>query len=153
MVVGMTLVIYLASKSIPKAVIMVVFGIIMGNLGVDATSGAHRFTFGILELNDGIGLIPMVMGLFGISEVLLNVEENIKRELFTKRVKGLLPTKQDWKDSGGPIARGSVLGFLLGVLPGGGAFISSFVSYALEKRLSKHPAKFGKGAIEGVAGP
>jgi len=153
MVVGMTLVIYLASKSIAKALIMVVVGIILGNVGIDHTSGAERFTFGILELNDGIGLIPLVMGLFGISEVLLNVEQSLKREILTRKVKGLLPTRQDWRDSAGPIARGSVLGFLLGVLPGGGAFISSFISYALEKKISKHPEEFGKGAIEGVAGP
>ena len=153
MVVGMTLVIYLASKSISKALMMVVLGLILGNVGIDVISGAHRFTFGILALHDGLGLIPVIMGLFGISEVLLNVEQSLKREIFTRRVKGLLPTKQDWKDSTGPIARGSILGFLLGVLPGGGAFISSFVSYALEKKLSKHPEKFGKGAIEGLAGP
>ena len=112
-----------------------------------------RFTFGRMELLDGVGLVPIVMGLFGISEVLLNIEQVVQRDVFKTKIKGLLPTAKDWKDSAGPIARGSVLGFFLGILPGGGAVISSFISYALEKRISKHPESFGKGAIEGVAGP
>jgi putative tricarboxylic transport membrane protein len=153
MVMGMTLLIYLASGSIPKALMMAVFGIILGTVGIDATSGAQRFNFGILELNEGIGLVPLVMGLFGISEVLLNVEQSLKREIFQTKIKGLFPTREDWKKSAAPIARGSVLGFFLGVLPGGGALISSFVAYAIEKKISKHPEEFGKGAIEGVAGP
>lgn len=153
MVLGMTILIYLASGSISKGFIMAVFGFILGSAGIDATSGAQRFTFGILELNDGIGLVPLVMGLFGVSEVLLNVEQSLKREIFKAPLKGLLPSWQDWRDSAKPIARGSILGFFLGILPGGGALISSFVSYAIEKRFSKHPDKFGKGAIEGVAGP
>jgi len=153
MVLGMTTLIYLASGSIPKALMMAVVGIILGSVGIDATSGAQRFTFGILELNDGIGIVPLVMGLFGISEVLLNVEQSFKRDIFKTRLKGLLPSRQDWKESAKPITRGSILGFFLGILPGGGALISSFVSYAMEKRVSKHPEKFGQGAIEGVAGP
>ena len=102
---------------------------------------------------DGVGLVPIVMGLFGISEVLLNIEQVIRREVFTTKIKGLLPTAKDWLDSKGALARGSLIGFFLGILPGGGAVISSFISYAVEKRLSKHPERFGKGAIEGVAGP
>ncbi len=153
MVLGMTLLIYLASGSIPKALMMAVFGIILGLIGIDPLSGAQRFTFDILELNDGIGLVPMVMGLFGISEVLLNVEQSLRREIFQTKIRGLLPTLQDWKNSTGPITRGSLLGFFLGILPGGGALISSFVSYAIEKRVSKNPERFGQGAIEGVAGP
>jgi putative tricarboxylic transport membrane protein len=93
------------------------------------------------------------MGLFGVSEVLINVEQSLKRELTKDKIKGLLPTRRDWKDSAAPIARGSVLGFFLGILPGGGAVTSSFISYAIEKRMSRHPERFGKGAIEGVAGP
>ena len=153
MVLGMTLLIYLASGSIPKALMMAIFGLVLGSVGIDGTSGAQRFTFGILELNDGIGLVPLVMGLFGISEVFLNVEHTLKREIFTQKIKGLLPSKQDWKDSAGPITRGSILGFFLGILPGGGALIASFVAYAIEKRISQNPDKFGKGAIEGVAAP
>jgi putative tricarboxylic transport membrane protein len=153
MVLGMTLLIYLASGSIPKALMMAVLGVVLGIIGIDPTSGVQRFTFNILELNDGIGLVPLVMGLFGVSEVLLNVEQSLKREIFQTKIRGLLPNLDDWRKSAGPIARGSVLGFFLGILPGGGALISSFVSYAMEKKLSKTPERFGQGAIEGVAGP
>ena len=153
MILGMTLLIYLTSGSIPKALMMGVLGLILGVIGIDPISGAQRFTFNVLELSDGIGLVPLVMGLFGISEVLLNVEQDLKREIFQTKIRGLLPNLQDWRESAGPIARGSVLGFFLGVLPGGGALISSFVAYAMEKRISRTPEKFGQGAIEGVAGP
>ncbi len=153
MMLGMTLLIYLASGSIPKALMMAVLGIVLGIVGIDPTSGVQRFTFQVLELNDGIGLVPLVMGLFGISEVLLNVEQSLKREIFQTRIQNLLPNLQDWKKSAGPITRGSVLGFFLGILPGGGALISSFISYAIEKKISRHPEEFGHGAIEGIAGP
>ena len=153
MVLGMTMLIYLASGSVPKAMMMALVGVLVASVGMDATSATQRFTLGILELNDGIGLIPLAMGLFGISEVLINVEQGLRRELAKERIKGLLPTRQDWKDSTAPIARGSLLGFLFGILPGGGGVTSSFISYAVEKRVSRHPEKFGKGAIEGVAGP
>ena len=153
MVLGMTMLIYLASGSIPKALMMAVLGVVLGIIGIDPTSGVQRFTFGILELNDGIGLVPLVMGLFGVSEVLLNVEQSLKREIFQTKIRGLFPNLDDWRKSAGPIARGSVLGFFLGILPGGGALISSFVAYAMEKKISKTPEQFGQGAIEGVAGP
>ena len=153
MVLGMTLLIYLASGSIPKALMMAILGVVLGIIGIDPTSGVQRFTFNILELNDGIGLVPLVMGLFGISEVLLNVEQGLKREIFQTKITGLFPNLNDWRKSAGPIARGSVLGFFLGILPGGGALISSFVAYAMEKKLSRTPERFGQGAIEGVAGP
>jgi len=153
MVLGMTMLIYLASGSVPKAMMMALVGVLVASVGMDATSATQRFTLGILELIDGIGLIPLAMGLFGISEVLINVEQGLKRELAKEKIKGLLPTRQDWKDSTAPIARGSLLGFLFGILPGGGGVTSSFISYAVEKRVSRHPEKFGKGAIEGVAGP
>ena len=116
-------------------------------------TGATRFTFDIVELSDGIGLVPVVMGLFGISEVLLNVEQSIERSVFETKIKNLFPTLKDWADSIWAILRGTVIGFFLGVLPGGGAVISSFVSYAVEKKVSKHPEKFGTGVIAGVAGP
>ncbi len=153
MMLGMTMLIYLTSGSIPKALMMGALGVVLGIIGIDPTSGAQRFTFNVLELNDGIGLVPLVMGLFGISEVLLNVEQGVKREIFQAKIRGLFPNLQDWKDSAAPITRGSILGFFLGILPGGGALISSFVSYAMEKKISRHPEKFGTGAIEGVAGP
>jgi putative tricarboxylic transport membrane protein len=153
MVLGVTVLIYLAHGSMPKALIMAAIGIVLGLIGLDSITAVQRFTFNQLDLLDGVGLVPIVMGLFGISEVLLNIEQIIRREVFETSIKGLLPTKQDWKDSAGPIARGSLLGFLLGILPGGGGVISSFLSYAVEKKISKHPERFGKGAIEGVAGP
>jgi putative tricarboxylic transport membrane protein len=153
MVLGLTILIYLAHGSMPKALIMAAFGIVLGLIGMDSITAKPRFTFGKMDLLDGVGLVPIVMGLFGISEVLLNIEQVIRRDVFKTTIKGLLPTARDWKDSTGPIARGSILGFFLGILPGGGAVISSFLSYALEKRLAKHPARFGHGTIEGVAGP
>ena len=113
-----------------------------------------RFTFGFFQLQEGIGIVPLVMGLFGISEVFINLSQiKAERETFTTKLRDLLPNREDWRKSAVPIGRGSLLGFFLGILPGGGAIISSFVSYALEKRLSKDSSRFGKGAIEGVAGP
>jgi len=153
MVLGLTVLSFMTSGSIVRALMMAAFGLILGTIGLDFISGLARFTFDIPELLDGIGLVPVVMGLFGISEVLLNIEVKIKREIFTTKVKGLLPTLQDWAQSIWAILRGTLIGFFLGILPGGGAVISSFVSYAIEKRVSKHPEKFGKGAIEGVAAP
>jgi putative tricarboxylic transport membrane protein len=151
---GLTILIYLASYSMVRAIMMALFGIMLGCVGLDSEYGAARFTFAVPELMDGIGLAPFVMGLFGISEVFLNIEENIKdRMTLVTKIKGIFPDLKDWKDSIMPIGRGSVLGFLLGILPGGGAVISSFVSYALEKKISKHPERFGHGAIEGVAAP
>jgi putative tricarboxylic transport membrane protein len=153
MVLGLTILVYLAHGSMPKALIMAAIGIVLGLVGLDSINARPRFTFERLELIDGVGLVPIVMGLFGVSEVLINIEQAIRREIFETKIRGLLPSARDWRDSLGPMARGSLLGFFLGILPGGGAVISSFISYAIEKRVSKHPEKFGKGAIEGVAGP
>ena len=151
---GLSILIYLASGSILKAVIMALAGLFLGLIGTDLITGNVRFTFGNITLMDGIGMVPVVMGLFGIAEVLDNLEKTIgERAIFQTSFSNLLPNKEDWKRSIGPIARGSVLGFFLGILPGGGAIISSFTSYAVEKRISRHPEEFGKGAIEGVAGP
>jgi putative tricarboxylic transport membrane protein len=123
-------------------------------MGQDPFSASPRFVFGIPELMDGIGLVPIVMGLFGISEVFLNIEQGLeKRDIFGVKIKNLLPSLQDWKNSIGPILRGSIAGFFIGVIPGGGVIIASFTSYAMEKKFSKHPERFGTGMIEGVAGP
>lgn len=152
--VGLIIIVYLASGSIPKALIMATFGILAGCLGMDPITGIHRFTFGLIEFFDGIGIAPVAMGLFGISEVLMNIEREIQtRDIYKTTIRGLLPDLKDWAESKWPIARGTLIGFFLGILPGGGPMISSFVSYGVEKRCSKHPEKFGKGAIEGVAGP
>ena len=153
MLLGLVIVTFLAGSSMPKALLMAAFGLFLGLIGMDIMTATPRFTFDMYFLMDGVGLVPVVMGLFGVSEVLLNVESKLKREIFETRIKGLLPNRKDWRDSAWPIIRGSVIGFFLGILPGGGAVISSFVSYGMEKKLSRHPEKFGTGVIEGVAGP
>ena len=132
---------------------MACVGIFLGTIGTDNISGIERFTYRSYTLMDGIGLIPVIMGLFGISEVLLNIDEASRQEIYPTRLSHLLPTWRDWKDSILPIIRGTLIGFFLGVLPGGGAVIASFASYAVEKKVSRQPERFGSGAIEGVAGP
>ncbi|HXZ34464.1 MAG TPA: tripartite tricarboxylate transporter permease [Thermodesulfobacteriota bacterium] len=154
LVLGLTLLIYLAHGSMIKALMMACVGLLMSFIGLDNISGYERFTYGIATLEDGLGLVPVAVGVFGLGEVLSNIEESVgKRVIFQTKISNLLPNLQDWKDSAMPIARGTVFGFLLGILPGGGHVLASFASYAIEKRFSKHPEKFGQGAIEGVAGP
>ena len=153
MVFALTMLAYFARGSMVKAIIMAVFGIGVSQIGMDVVTGKVRFTFGMTPLEDGVGLVPLVMGLFGIGEILTNLEQLGGVEVFKAKIKGLFPNLKDWRDSAGPILRGSFLGFFLGVLPGGGGIISTFLSYALEKRISKRPETFGTGAIEGVAGP
>ena len=153
MCTGLVIVTYLAQGSVLKAIMMGLVGIILGSIGLDLISGFPRFTFGINELTDGVGIVPLVMGLFGVSEILENLEGNLQREVFKTRIRNLWPSFKDWMEAKWAIVRGSIIGFVLGILPGGGAVISTFVSYAVEKKISKHPEKFGKGAIEGVAGP
>ncbi len=153
MILGVILLTFLAGDSMPRALCMAAFGIFLGSIGMDVLSGMERFTFGVPILIDGVGLVPVAMGLFGISEVLLNLEISLKKEVFETTLKGLLPNLQDWRQSFWPVIRGAVVGFLLGILPGGGGILASFTSYALEKKFSRHPERFGQGAIEGVAGP
>ena len=153
MIMGLVILTYLAQKSMAKSLMMAGVGVVAGVVGLDTMTGLPRFTFGVSDLLDGIGIAPLAMGLFGVSEILLNVEKTIKQGVVVSQVKNLLPSRQDWKESFAPIMRGSFLGFLLGILPGGGAVLSSFISYSTEKRVSKTPEKFGHGAIAGVAGP
>ncbi len=136
-----------------KGLIMVGLGVLLGTVGLDPIMGSPRFTYGVYKLSEGFEFILVAMGLFGIAEVLVNVEQTITAEVFETKIRGLLPNRAEWREAAAPIARGSLLGFFIGVLPGGGAVISSFISYALEKKLSRHPERFGKGAIAGVAGP
>jgi putative tricarboxylic transport membrane protein len=150
---GLTLVSYLSQGSMTKALIMSTLGLLAGSIGMDPISGEERFVYGILTLRDGLGLVPVAMGLFGIAEVLENLTTIGQHAVYETKIKGLLPNLKDWKDSLWPIARGSGLGFFLGILPGPGPVIASFVSYAVEKRVSRYPEKFGTGVIEGVAGP
>ena len=153
LVLGLMMVGYLAGASMTKGLMMACLGLLLGTVGLDPIMGTQRFTYGIFKLSEGFEFILVAMGLFGIGEVLVNVEQTIKAEVFETKLRGLLPNREEWRMSAAPIARGSLLGFFIGVLPGGGAIISSFISYALEKKLSKHPERFGKGAIEGVAAP
>ncbi len=153
MCMGLIIVTYLAQGSILKAIMMALVGIILGSIGLDIITGLPRFTFGINELTDGVGIIPLVMGLFGISEIFQNLEESLEREIFKTRIKNLWPSLKDWVQAKWAIVRGSIIGFLLGILPGGGAVISTFVAYAVEKKVAKDPERFGRGAIEGVASP
>jgi putative tricarboxylic transport membrane protein len=153
MIVGITVLTYLSSGSMIKALMMAGVGLILSGVGGDTISGQYRFTFNIQSLLDGVGVVPVAMGLFGISEVLLNLETEVKRDILTTKVKNLFPSLKDWAESIWSIVRGTLLGFFLGIIPGGGAVIASFASYAIEKKVSKHPEEFGKGAIQGVAGP
>ena len=153
MCLGLVIVSFLARGSMLKAMMMVSIGLFLGSIGTDIMTGSPKFTFGIKSLMDGVGLIPVIMGLFGISEVISNIEEGVKRDIFKTKISHLFPNRREWKDSIKPIVRGTILGFFLGILPGGGAVVSSFTSYAVEKKFSKYPEKFGTGVIEGVAGP
>jgi putative tricarboxylic transport membrane protein len=153
MVFGLIAATVLARGSLIKAIAMVVFGLLLGIIGTDVNSGVLRFTFGIPELSDGIGFVVVAMGMFGTAEIIANLDLKDKREVFLSKVTHLYPTKQDLKRAWAPIMRGTLLGSCLGILPGGGALLSSFGAYTMEKKLSSHPEQFGKGAIEGVAGP
>jgi putative tricarboxylic transport membrane protein len=150
---GVTMVTYLCKGSLVKGIIMALAGLAVSVVGVDPITGASRFTMGINVLMDGIGMVPAAMGMFGIAEVLTNIEQGMRQEVFTTRIKGLLPSLRDWKDSTWPIIRGGMIGFSMGILPGSGTVIPTFISYTVEKRLSHHPEKFGTGTIEGVAAP
>ena len=154
MCLGLSLVTYLTQGSVLRGLAMAGLGLFLSLVGQDVITGQARFAFGLQGLVDGVGLVPLVMGLFGVSEVLLNLEKMYeKREVLKTRFRDLFPNREDWRKSAMPIGRGTLIGFFLGILPGGGSVISSFVSYATEKKVSKHPEQFGKGAIEGVAGP
>jgi putative tricarboxylic transport membrane protein len=152
MVLGLVVLTFLTQGSMAKALLMACVGAVLGLIGLDSITAQPRLTFDRPELYDGIGLVPVVMGLFGIAEVLHNLERPIAREVIKTKLSQLWPNRAEWGASAAPVARGTVLGFFLGILPGGGAVICSFASYALEKRLSKTPERFGRGAIEGVAG-
>jgi putative tricarboxylic transport membrane protein len=144
----------LSGGSLVQAVLMVGLGLALGTVGMEPISGVSRFTFGSLGLSQGIELPPVAMGLFGIAELLVLAESRggLPRALVV-RLRELLPTRREWRRAGGPIVRGSLLGFLVGLIPGPAAVLSTFLSYALERRLSRHPEEFGRGAVEGVAGP
>jgi putative tricarboxylic transport membrane protein len=153
MVLGLIAATVLAHGSLIKAIAMVILGLLLGLVGTDVNSGVARFSFGVSELSDGIGFVSVAMGVFGFAEIINNLEQKEEREVFTKKVTGLLPTWRDIRDSAPSILRGTALGSFLGILPGGGALLASFAAYTLEKKVSKNSANFGKGAIQGVAAP
>ncbi|MDR6954351.1 TctA family transporter [Ancylobacter sp. 3268] len=153
MVLGLVASVSLASGSVIKALAMVVLGILFGLSGQDVYTGTPRFTFDIVELADGIEFVALAMGLFGLVEIVRNLEDEHSRSVLVQKVQGLMLSKDDVKRIIAPVLRGTVLGSFLGILPGGGAMLSSFAAYSIEKRVSKHPQQFGRGAIEGVAGP
>jgi putative tricarboxylic transport membrane protein len=154
MCLGMTLVIYLAQKSFLNGLIMAGLGMIFGTVGMDIFTTEVRFALGITEIMEGIDLVPLLMGLFGISEVMINMEREVGHEIIrSARFRDLFPNLQDWVNSRLAILRGTLIGFFLGVIPGGGVILASFTSYAVEKKFSAHPEKFGTGIIEGVASP
>jgi putative tricarboxylic transport membrane protein len=153
LLMGLFILAYMSGGSMLKTLAMAVFGLMLGMIGIDIMSGYTRFSYGIVELGDGVGIVPVAVGLFGVSEILLNAGQAVARDVQRPKLRDLIPSREEFRLSMGPIARGSLLGFLIGIIPGSAHIISSFVSYGIERRLSKHPERFGKGAIEGVAGP
>jgi TctA family transporter len=153
MVLGLIGSVVLAHGSLVKAIGMILLGLLLGIVGTDVNSGVQRFDFGIPELSDGLGITGVAMGLFGFAEIILNLETTEKRELVARKVKGLLPSLAQLRAAAPAVLRGTGIGSILGLLPGGGAMLSSFAAYALEKKISKTPHEFGRGAIQGVAAP
>src|SRR5262245_2812689 len=153
MCLGLIFAVVLAKGSVLKALTMILTGLLLSMIGSDLETGAERMTWGIPELSDGIGFVVVGMGMFGFGEILRNLENPGSREIIQSKVTGLMPTLPDLKASAGAIGRGTLIGSCLGILPGGGAIIASFAAYTFEKRMSKHPERFGRGAIEGVAAP
>ena len=153
MVLGLIAAVVLAHGSVIKAIGMILLGLLLGLVGTDVNSGMARFSFGIPELSDGIGFVAIAMGVFGFAEIIKNLEQGEAREVFTSKVSSLWPTKKDFKEAYPAVLRGTALGSLLGILPGGGAILGAFSAYTLEKKIAKDPSKFGKGDIRGVAAP
>jgi putative tricarboxylic transport membrane protein len=153
MVMGLVASVVLAHGSLIKAIAMILLGLLLGLVGTDVTSGTPRFTFDTPELADGINFVIVAMGMFGLGEIIRNLENEETRDVFSRKITGLLPTWKDIKSITAPVLRGTALGSALGILPGGGAMLSSFAAYSLEKKISKNSKNFGKGAIEGVAAP
>lgn len=153
MVLGLLASLVLARGSLLHATGMVVLGLLLGLVGADITTGTQRFTFGMARLSDGIGFVVVAMGMFGLAEIVRNLENEDDRSLIVKKVSNLMPTKEDWKRMVAPILRGTAIGSVLGILPGSGSILGSFAAYAIEKKVSKNSAEFGSGAIEGVAAP
>jgi putative tricarboxylic transport membrane protein len=153
MVLGLVASIVLASGSLLHALGMIILGLLLGLIGTDVNSGLARYSFDVPELSDGISFVVVAMGVFGLGEIISNLETERTRTVALAKITGLMPSREDWKRIVAPILRGTALGSALGILPGGGAMLSSFAAYSLEKKVSSNSAQFGKGAIEGVAAP
>ncbi len=153
LLMGLLILAYMSGGSMLKTLAMAAFGLMLGMIGIDVMSGYTRFSHGIIELGDGVGIVPVAVGLFGISEILITAGAAAPPQIQRPKLRDLVPSREEFRLSAGPIARGSLLGFFIGIIPGSAHVISSFVSYGIERRISKTPERFGKGAIEGVAGP
>ena len=153
LILGLLVLAYMSSGSMVKALAMATLGLLLGMIGIDQMTGYFRFAYGVVELGDGIGVVPVAVGLFGLSEILATAGQETPPAVIKPTLRELLPSRQEWKDANWPIWRGTVLGFLIGIIPGSAHIISSFVSYAVERRLARRPEEFGQGAVAGVAGP
>jgi putative tricarboxylic transport membrane protein len=153
LILGLIFLGYMSTTSLTRTLLMAVFGLLLGMIGIDPLSGHFRYSFDIPELGDGIGIVPVAVGLFGLGEILSTPSHRVTGEVIRPKLRELWPNRQEWREAGWPIARGTVMGFLIGIIPGSAHIISSFLSYAVEKKISKHPEEFGKGAVAGVAGP
>ena len=150
---GLLVLAYMSGGSMPKTLAMAALGLFLGTIGIDAMSGFFRFSYGVVELGDGLGIVPIAVGLFGISEILLSAGQKQPPTVEQPSLRELLPSREELRETVWPAARGTALGFLIGIIPGSAHIISSFVSYAVERRVSRHPERFGEGAVAGVAGP
>src|SRR5262249_29900488 len=153
LILGLLVLAYMSSGSMVKALAMATLGLLLGMIGIDQMTGYFRFAYGVVERGDGIGVVPVAVGLFCLSETLATAGQETPPAVIKPTLRELLPSRQEWKEANWPIWRGTVLGFLIGIIPGSAHIISSFVSYAVERRLSRRPEEFGHGAVAGVAGP
>jgi putative tricarboxylic transport membrane protein len=150
---GLIFLAYMSTTSLLRTLLMASLGLLLGTIGIDVMTGHFRFAFDIKELGDGIGIVPVAVGLFGLGELLATPSRQVTSDIMRPKMRELLPTREEWRQASMPIARGSVLGFLIGIIPGSAHIIASFMSYAVERKVAKHPDEFGKGAVAGVAGP
>jgi putative tricarboxylic transport membrane protein len=153
LVLGLIFLAYMSTSSLVRTLLMAAFGLFLGTIGIDVMTGHFRYSFDIAELGDGIGIVPVAVGLFGLGEILATPSHQVTSKVIRPKFRELWPNRSEWRAAGWPIARGSLLGFLIGIIPGSAHIISSFMSYALERRISKKPEQFGQGAVAGVAGP
>jgi putative tricarboxylic transport membrane protein len=153
LVLGLIFLAYMSTSSLVRTLLMAAFGLLLGTVGIDVMTGHFRYSFDIPELGDGLGIVPVAVGLFGLGEILSTPSRQVSSDVVRPRLRELLPSREEWRQAAAPIGRGSLLGFVIGIIPGSAHIISSFMSYALEKKISKTPEQFGKGAVAGVAGP